>query len=196
MSPQHDQISDEELAESIDDKGILSSTEESDGEGLVESFIQNSSSDEEKFSADDFDISLETGSNDNSSSSDNADEKNKGSNVGSTHDALSSPQPHPTDDKKSATVDSNGDVAEFRKTLSDLSRQLEIDRITLLHNNLRKKGQRVPDLSVSASDIKGETQLHPIGDEDLYSKRPFSRLQGWIVGLSFGVGRRAKKFRK
>ena len=187
MDSQIEQISDEDLAESINENGVLSSTENSEEEGLVESGILPDPVTEEKFSVDDFDdVSLEE------------------------NELVEKPSPSHLDSKKSETsstseINANdhtissevgGDVSEFRKTLSDLSRQLEIDRVTFLHQKLRNNGQSVPDLSLIASDIKGDNQLHPVGDEDLYSKRPFSRLQGWIVGLSFGIGRRAKKFRK
>ena len=194
MDPQNDQISDEELAESIDENGVLSSAEGAASEGFVESAIQNDASNDEKFSVDDFDMPLEGATNLQTSSSDSLAKQNDGSTHVSAEDASSNYE-HLDKNNSADSLDSNGDVAEFRQTLSDLSRQLEVDRITLLHNKLRNKGKRVPDLSLIASDIKGDSQLHPVGDEDLYSKRPFSRLQGWIVGLSFGIGRRAKKFR-
>ena len=196
MDPQNDQISDEELAESIDENGVLSSSEGTSSEGFVESAIQNDASNDEKFSVDDFDMPLEGASNNQTSSSGSPEEENAGPSHIPEADAFSPNNEHLDENNRSESFESNGDVAEFRKTLSDLSRQLEVDRITLLHNKLRNKGQRVPDLSLIASDIKGDSQLHPVGDEDLYSKRPFSRLQGWIVGLSFGIGRRAKKFRR
>lgn len=195
MDPQNDQISDEELAESIDENGVLSSAEGADSGGFVESAIQNDASNDEKFSVDDFDMALEGTTNLQTSLSNSLAEENDGSTHVSAEDASLNNE-HLEKNNRADSLESNGDVAEFRKTLSDLSRQLEVDRITLLHNKLRKKGKRVPDLSLIASDIKGDSQLHPVGDEDLYSKRPFSRLQGWIVGLSFGIGRRAKKFRR
>ena len=58
MDPQNDQISDEELAESIDENGVLSSAEGAASEGFVESAIQNDASNDEKFSVDDFDMPL------------------------------------------------------------------------------------------------------------------------------------------
>ena len=195
MDPQNDQISDEELAESIDENGVLSSAEGADSGGFVESAIQNDASNDEKFSVDDFDMALEGTTNLQTSLSNSLAEENDGSTHVSAEDASLNNE-HLEKNNRADSLESNGDVAEFRKTLSDLSRQLEVDRITLLHNKLRNKGKRVPDLSLIASDIKGDSQLHPVGDEDLYSKRPFSRLQGWIVGLSFGIGRRAKKFRR
>jgi hypothetical protein len=196
MDTQNDQISDEELAESIDENGVLSSSEDTSSEGLVESAIQNDAGNDEKFSVDDFDMPLDGATNHQTPSDTSAEEENDGSTTVSEEGTSSSNNDHLDKNNRADSLESNGDVAEFRKTLSDLSRQLEVDRITLLHNKLRNKGKRVPDLSLIASDIKGDSQLHPIGDEDLYSKRPFSRLQGWIVGLSFGIGRRAKKFRR
>ena len=196
MDPQNDQISDEELAESIDENGLLSSSESISSEGFVESAIQNDASDDEKFSVDDFDMPLDGATNHQTPSSSAPGEENVGTKTVTEEDTSSSNNDLLDKNNRTDSLESNGDVAEFRKTLSDLSRQLEVDRITLLHNKLRNKGKRVPDLSLIASDIKGDSQLHPIGDEDLYSKRPFSRLQGWIVGLSFVIGRRAKKFRR
>jgi hypothetical protein len=196
MDPQNDQISDEELAESIDGNGFLSSSEGTDSGGFVVSAIQNDASNDEKFSVDDFDMPLDGSTNHQTPSSCAPEDENVGTKTATEEDTSSSNNDHLDKNSRTDSLESNGDVAEFRKTLSDLSRQLEVDRITLLHNKLRNKGKRVPDLSLIASDIKGDSQLHPIGDEDLYSKRPFSRLQGWIVGLSFGIGRRAKKFRK
>lgn len=195
MDPQNDQISDEELAESIDENGVLSSSEGTSPEGFVESTIQNDASNDDKFSVDDFDMPLDGATNHQKPLSSSPEEEDDGSTHISVEDASLNNE-HLDKNNRADSLESNGDVAEFRKTLSDLSRQLEVDRITLLHNKLRNKGKRVPDLSLIASDIKGDSQLHPIGDEDLYSKRPFSRLQGWIVGLSFGIGRRAKKFRR
>jgi hypothetical protein len=196
MDPLNDQISDEELAESIDGNGFLSSSEGTDSGGFVVSAIQNDASNDEKFSVDDFDMPLDGSTNNQTPSSCAPEDENVGTKTATEEDTSSSNNDHLDKNSRTDSLESNGDVAEFRKTLSDLSRQLEVDRITLLHNKLRNKGKRVPDLSLIASDIKGDSQLHPIGDEDLYSKRPFSRLQGWIVGLSFGIGRRAKKFRK
>ena len=106
----------------------------------------------------------------------------------------SSPAQSPQQSEKQAGELPNGQVAEFRQTLSALSRQLEIDRLTFLYQQLQADGNELPPLDRIASDIKGESALHPLGDQDIYSKRPLARLQGWISGLSFGVGRRAKKF--
>ena len=91
--------------------------------------------------------------------------------------------------------DSNG-VAEFRQSLANLSRQIEIDRLALLHKSLLAKGESLPSLSQIADDIHGKKALFPEGDCDQYSKRPTARLEGWVSGLLFGVSRRAKKFTK
>ena len=187
MDSQIDQISDEDLAKRINESGVLSSAENSEEEGFIESGILQDPVTEEKFSVNDFDdVSLEENELVEKPSSSHLDTKKS--------EPISTSEINAKDNSLSSDV--GGDVSEFRKTLSDLSKQLEIDRVTFLHQKLRNDGQSVPDLSLIASDIKGDNQLHPVGDEDLYSKRPFSRLQGWIVGLSFGIGRRAKKFRK
>ena len=90
----------------------------------------------------------------------------------------------------------DGDVATFRQSLSNLSRQLEIDRLAFLHKRLEEQGEQLPSLREIASDISGEKMIKPIGDCDLFSKRPTARLDGWISGFSFGVNKRSKKFSK
>ena len=89
----------------------------------------------------------------------------------------------------------NGSVAEFRETLSDLSRQIELDH-HILHQKALESGKQVVSLDDIASDINGSSLLFPKGDCDIYDDRPSSRLEGWVVGLSFGANRRAKKFSK
>ena len=89
-----------------------------------------------------------------------------------------------------------GDVAQFRKSLAGLSRQLELDRLTLLHETLAGNGEKLPTLGQIADDISGERPLTPKGDCDEYGKRSSARLEGWVSGLSFGTNRRAKKFPK
>jgi len=89
-----------------------------------------------------------------------------------------------------------GDVAQFRKSLAGLSRQLELDRLTLLHKTLSGNGQNLPTLGQIADDISGNKPLTPDGDCDEYGKRSSARLEGWVSGLSFGTNRRAKKFPK
>ena len=89
-----------------------------------------------------------------------------------------------------------GDVAQFRKSLAGLSRQLELDRLALLHKTLSGNGQNLPTLGQIADDISGNRSLTPDGDCDEYGKRSSARLEGWVSGLSFGTNRRAKKFPK
>lgn len=90
----------------------------------------------------------------------------------------------------------DGDVAQFRQTLASLSRQLELDRLAFLHKSLEDSGENLPSLNDIASDISGDKLIKPLGDCDLYDKRPTARLEGWISGFSFGVSKRAKKFTK
>ena len=87
-----------------------------------------------------------------------------------------------------------GDVAQFRKSLAGLSRQLELDRLTLLHKALSDNGEVLPTLGQIADDISGVKPLSSDGDCDEYGRRSSSRLEGWLSGLSFGAKRRAKKF--
>jgi len=201
-STDSDQITDEALASSISDDGRLSSEAfDADEEGIVEAGIPPQTPDslegdqlsEEAFSVDDFDADLSiddsvesTEPNDSNVLADSSPEKNN--RIANTEvDSVESTE-------KKDDPSSNGQVAEFRKTLSALSRQLEVDRLTFLYQQLQADGNELPSLERIASDIKGEATLHALGDHDLYSKRPLARLQGWISGLSFGLGRRAKKF--
>ena len=194
-----EEISDEDLASSISDDGRLSSeASDSSEDGMVEAGIPPSINDpsddgdldEEPFSVDDFDADMSI-------------EAEAEPSIARTQEAIASPikeeKINPVNEPSvnlEQSVDNlpDGQVAEFRKTLSALSRQLEIDRLTFLYQRLHSDGNELPPLDRIASDIKGESALHPLGDQDLYSQRPLARLQGWISGLSFGVGRRAKKF--
>jgi hypothetical protein len=113
------------------------------------------------------------------------------SGVASPEDIVAAPSPSYKDKQNGA-----GDVAEFRKSLANLSRQLEIDKLTFLHKTLSETGESLPSLDQIADDIHGNSSLCPDGDLDNYSHRPAARLEGWISGLSFGASRRAKKFSK
>jgi len=195
MQPQSSQISDEELANSIDENGLLSSNESNSGDGFLESGESIDVSEEEKFSINDFEPSEATEPALQGELPDAPLTVNDLGDHSPSPETFSSEKEEDLASPESNVTILDGEVAEFRKTLSDLSRQLEIDRLTFLHNRLRMGGKSVPDLASIASDIRGEEPIHPIGDHDIYSKRPFSRLQGWIVGLSFGIGRRAKRFK-
>ena len=89
-----------------------------------------------------------------------------------------------------------GEVADFRRSLANLAAQAELDRIAFLRDGLAKRGDPVPTLAEIAADVKGDKLLQPEGDCDLYGRRPNARLEGWQVGLAFGVPRRAKRFSK
>lgn len=113
------------------------------------------------------------------------------SGVSSPEEMVAAPSPSFKEKQNGA-----GDVAEFRKSLANLSRQLEIDKLTFLHKTLSENGESLPSLEQIADDIHGNSSLCPDGDLDSYSHRPAARLEGWISGLSFGASRRAKKFSK
>ena len=121
MDPQNDQISDE-LAESIDENGFLSSSEGADSGGFAVSAIQNDASNDEKFSVDDFDMPLDGATNQQATSSSSPEEENDGSTTVSQEDTSSSNNDRLDKSNRADYLESNGDVAEFRKTLSDLSR--------------------------------------------------------------------------
>ncbi len=202
MNSQAEQISDEDLASKISDDGHLSTDDtESADQGVVEAGIppgmndsaENADTEEEPFSIDDFDEEFEVKSQSNQIDQPAEEVKSDQARTGQSSDTSSVIQ---TIEENEASDDllPNGQVSEFRKTLSALSRQLEVDRLTFLYQKLHADGNELPSLDKIASDIRGDSTLHPMGDNDLYSKRPLARLQGWISGLSFGVGRRAKKF--
>ena len=160
-------------------------------------------SDEETFSMDDFDEEMST-----STASGNLDSKPIKADIDAVdqNDVVSASGSADSDIPEEEVAglspsykeeqNSAGDVAEFRKSLANLSRQLEIDKLTLLHKSLSENGESLPSLGQIANDIHGNSSLCPDGDLDSYSHRPAARLEGWISGLSFGASRRAKKFSK
>ena len=199
-STDSEEITDEALASSISDDGRLSSEAFEPGEeGIVEAGIPPQSTDpadseelnEEPFSVGDFDADMVIEEKPSVIQTPDDSPVELETRVAVTKNTPSVPSPSVEDTSNNLPA---GEVAEFRKTLSALSRQLEVDRLTFLYQQLQADGNELPALDRIASDIRGDSPLHPLGDEDLYSTRPLSRLQGWISGLSFGVGRRAKKF--
>ena len=192
MSSTPDNPTDEELSEIIDDSESMDQSNIDEG-GLVEAGIPPSVaeeteepvSDDESFSIDDFDDA-------------DVQEPIK-ENV---RDDLPSNEPIVEEPEQKAAspvppvTNGNGTVAQFRESLSDLSRQLEIDKLTFLHNKMVESGKDIASLSDIASDIRGDSPMFPPGDCDVYDSRPSSRLDGWVTGLSFGSNKRAKKFHK
>lgn len=192
MSSTPDNPTDEELSEIIDDSESMDQSNIDEG-GLVEAGIPPSVaeeteepvSDDESFSIDDFDDA-------------DVQEPIK-ENV---RDDLPSNEPIVEEPEQKAAspvppvTNGNGTVAQFRESLSDLSRQLEIDKLTFLHNKMVESGKDIASLSDIASDIQGDSPMFPHGDCDVYDSRPSSRLDGWVTGLSFGSNKRAKKFHK
>ena len=206
MSDAPEQPSDEELSELIDDEEKSVDSGSAEPEGAVEVGIPPAIEDEgevdsseEMFSMDDFDSAEEVFDNpieEKIVSNDAVSEKPDPEEVSlDTQD----PEEVVSEEKTvEEVVETNGSggVAEFRKTLSNLSRQLEIDRLAFLHQAMKERGEKVPTLSQIAADIKGTKLLAAKGDCDQYGSRPTARLEGWVSGLSFGANRRAKKFNK
>ena len=206
MSDAPEQPSDEELSELIDDEEKSVDSGLGEPEGAVEVGIPPAVEDEgevdsseEMFSMDDFDSAEEVFDNpieEKIVSNDAVSEKPDPEEVSlDTQD----PEEVVSEEKTvEEVVETNGSggVAEFRKTLSNLSRQLEIDRLAFLHQAMKERGEKVPTLSQIAADIKGTKLLAAKGDCDQYGSRPTARLEGWVSGLSFGANRRAKKFNK
>jgi hypothetical protein len=184
--------SDEELADIMAEPEVAEAddTSGSDSPAAVEGIIPPSVDDgdgvesqEEPFSMDDFEDSFTTGGDD-------------------VQDSTDSEKPEVTHSydlpKDSITVapSAEGEVADFRRSLANLATQAELDRIAFLRDGLAKRGDPVPTLCEIASDVKGDKLLQPEGDCDLYGRRSNARLEGWQVGLAFGVPRRAKRFSK
>ena len=208
MSDAPEQPSDEELSELIDDEEKTSDTDSVESEGVVEAGIppeveddSEIDSSEEKFSLDDFDsadvvenpIEEQTAPESEPIAEEVAEVESE---PVSAEEPEISAEPSGQVTEEPPETNGSGGVAEFRKTLSNLSRQLEIDRLTFLHQAMKDRGEDVPSLSQIAADIQGTKPLAPRGDFDQYGGRPSARLEGWVSGLSFGAKRRAKKFTK
>ena len=206
MSDSEEQPSDEELSELIDDEENTVDSESGEPEGAVEVGIPPAVDDEgdidsseEMFSMDDFDSSEEVV--DNPIEENIAPDEPLSEELAPVEEG-SVAEESPSESSSKATLEDipetngAGGVAEFRKTLSNLSRQLEIDRLAFLHQAMKDRGEKVPTLSQIAADIQGTKPLAAKGDCDQYGGRPTARLEGWVSGLSFGASRRAKKFNK
>ena len=206
MTDSPEQPSDEELSELIDDEENTVNAESNEGDGGVEVGIppavddeEDIDSSEEMFSMDDFDSAevVENPIEENITPESVAEQEVAEESVASSAEDVVSQESEPKEEEEvPETNGSGGGVSEFRKTLSNLSRQLEIDRLAFLHQSMKDRGEEVPTLSQIAADIKGTKPLAPKGDNDEYGSRPSARLDGWVSGLSFGVSRRAKKFSK
>ena len=200
---------DDELADMMDENDSVEVSDQSEGvvEMGVPPEIKDSdpaiSSEEESFSMDDFDSDLSSAGTSPSQSDPDSPVPVSNQNmevasepeVADPSEEISSPSP-PIKEKVMLSANGANGVAEFRQSLANLSRQIEIDRLALLHKSLTAKGETLPSLSQIADDIHGSSALSPDGDCDQYSKRPSARLEGWVSGLSFGASRRAKKFTK
>jgi hypothetical protein len=209
MSDAPEQPSDEELSELIDDEEKTSDSDIVESEGLVEAGIppevddgSEIDSSEEKFSLDDFDSADVVENPIEEQTAPELEPQAEEVAEVETEPPVSAEEPEiPSEPSAQVTeeppeTNGSGGVAEFRKTLSNLSRQLEIDRLTFLHQAMKDRGEDVPSLSQIAADIQGTKPLAPRGDFDQYGGRPSARLEGWVSGLSFGAKRRAKKFTK
>jgi len=206
MSDSPEQPSDEELSELIDDEETTVDSESGEPEGAVEVGIPPAVDDEgdidsseEMFSMDDFDSSEEVV--ENPIEENIAQDEPTSEELAPVEESSIPEELPPESSSKAKTEDipetnGAGGVAEFRKTLSNLSRQLEIDRLAFLHQAMKDRGEKVPTLSQIAADIQGTKPLAAKGDCDQYGGRPTARLEGWVSGLSFGANRRAKKFNK
>ena len=194
MSSLPEPISDQSLADSISESDGLDLDDlNSDNQGVVEAGIppdleseeSNIHAEDEAFGMDDFTEAF--------AGQTEPDESDSSEEIPAVEESVS-PTKSSFSSENSGKDLIDGDVAQFRKTLKDLSQQLEIDRLAFLYGKMKDEGCELPGLDKISADIKGEQNLHPIGDRDSYSKTPFARLQGWISGFSFGISRRAKKF--
>ena len=186
--------SDEELADIMADPEVAEAddlgadTSSATVEGIIPPAVEDEDgveSEEEPFSMDDFEESF-------------AAESDNGQDSGES-EKLEAEAAHSYDlpeGSVAAAPAEEGEVADFRRSLANLAVQAELDRIAFLRDGLAKRGDPVPTLEEIAADVKGDKLLQPEGDCDLYGRRPNSRLEGWQVGLAFGVPRRAKRFSK
>jgi len=187
--------SDEELADIMADPEVAEADDlEADAssatvEGIIPPTVEDEDgveSEEEPFSMDDFEESF-TAEGDNGQ--DPAESVDLEPEAAHSYDL-------PQGESVSAAPAEEGEVADFRRSLANLAVQAELDRIAFLRDGLAKRGDPVPTLEEIAADVKGDKLLQPEGDCDLYGRRPNARLEGWQVGLAFGVPRRAKRFSK
>ena len=202
MDTSSEDLNDQELADLMADPEVEDAEENFGGEGggIVEGGIPPeisndpvADSSEETLSIDDFEepeSNESTQDQENSVALDSSDEASVAEPV-----VFAQPEPEVTNGSVPHAHD-EGDVAQFRKSLANLSRQLELDRLALLHKKLSGNGEKLPTLGQIADDISGAKPLTPNGDCDQYGKRSSARLDGWLSGLSFGTNRRAKKFPK
>jgi hypothetical protein len=186
--------SEDEIADLMADPEVVEAEEgESEEEsGAVEGIIPPSvdseegvESDEEAFSMDDFEEGFVEGENGQEQV---AQEESPQEDEAAAFEVPTQQEP--------STPSDEGEVAKFRRSLANLAMQAELDRIAFLRESLAKNGDPVPTLEDIAADVKGEKLLFPEGECDLYSRRPNTRLEGWKLGLAFGVPRRAKRFSK
>lgn len=201
MDTSSEDLNDQELADLMADPEVEDAGEPFGGEGggveggippeITNDPVVDSS--EEALSIDDFD---------DSETNEPSTEQVNPLDLGSSDEASASEpvvSAQPESDVANGSVpssDEDGDVAQFRKSLASLSRQLELDRLALLHKTLSSNGEKLPTLGQIAGDISGAQPLAPDGDCDQFGKRSTARLDGWLSGLSFGTNRRAKKFPK
>ena len=188
--------SDEELADIMADPEVVEADDDSSAdvssatvEGIIPPAVEDEDgveSDEEPFSIDDFEESF-TAEGDNGQ--DPAESVELEPEAAHSYDL-------PQGESVAAAPTEEGEVADFRRSLANLAAQAELDRIAFLRDGLAKRGDPVPTLEEIAADVKGDKLLQPEGDFDLYGCRPNARLEGWQVGLAFGVPRRAKRFSK
>ena len=202
MDTSSEDLNDQELADLMADPEVEDAGEDfgEEGGGIVEGGIPPEisndpvvDSSEETLSIDDFD---ESESNEPSQDQDNSVDPDSSVEASVAKPVVSvQPEPEVTNGSVPHSHD-EGDVAQFRKSLANLSRQLELDRLALLHKKLSVNGEKLPTLGQIADDISGAKPLTPNGDCDQFGKRSTARLDGWLSGLSFGANRRAKKFPK
>ena len=202
MDTSSEDLNDQDLADLMVDPEVEDTGESfgEEGGGVVEGGIPPEisndpvvDSSEEAMSIDDFDESEPAEFPEEQENSVEPNSSVEGS--GADPVVFAQPEPEVTNGKAPHAQD-EGDVAQFRKSLANLSRQLELDRLALLHKKLSENGEKLPTLGQIADDISGSKPLTPSGDCDQYGNRSTARLDGWLSGLSFGANRRAKKFPK
>jgi hypothetical protein len=184
-------LNDKELADLMADPELEDASDGLSDEdaGVVEGGIppeisndQSVDSSEQSFSVDDFGDSGEDGSVSAPPSTDSEASATDETSAPAQESPVVSSSP-PANGSSAYGESDDGEVAQFRRTLAGLSRQLELDRLALLHKTLSGNGEKLPTLDQIADDISGANPLTPDGDCDEYGSRSTARLEGWVSGL-------------
>ena len=165
MDTSSEDLNDQELADLMADPEVEDAEENFGGEGggIVEGGIPPeisndpvADSSEETLSIDDFE---EPESNESTQDQENSVALDSSDEASVSEPVVFAPEPEVTNGSVPHAHD-EGDAAQFRKSLANLSRQLELDRLALLHKKLSGNGEKLPTLGQIADDISGAKPPH------------------------------------